>query len=103
MSRTKRELAEYARQTQLQVEKHFKELLPDVTLVKVLTKLDKFWDDDDDIVDINVVFDGVENLDIDKTFELRHRIWKRREEEDDPVPIFNFTHLSHAKEKNIAL
>ena len=101
MSHTQKELAEHAQRMQTRVEELFKELMPDVTLVKVLTKPAKNYQWDDDYIEVTVVVDGTDRLDPDKTVKLRTRAWESADgeyDEEDPHPIFYFKSMQDAKE-----
>ena len=99
MAKTTQEKAAYAQKVQTRVEELFKELMPEVPLVKVLTKPDTDWEYGDDILDITVVFDSTKTLDADKMNELSSRVWRQRDGENgDPIPVFYFTSRPDARE-----
>ena len=100
MTHTKKELAEHAQRMHVRVEELFRELFPDTTLVKLLVKPDKDWEDED-ILDVTVVVDETEKLDPGKRVKLRSRAWESADgeyNEEDPHPMFHFTSMRDAKE-----
>ena len=98
MTHSKKELAEFANKMKTRVERLFKELMPDVTLVKVLTEPSQYWEGEDSI-DVRVIFDSTERLDPGKTLELRTRAGMHPDDEDDdPQPVFYFTSMPDARE-----
>ena len=90
---------DYAKIMEERVKKLFPKLLPQARLVRVEAKPGKDWEGDE-ILDVTVVFDGVEQLDVDKSLELRRRAWLDPSDEDDvPFPMFHI--LSKEDEKEL--
>ena len=101
MAKTKKEMAVHAEKMQTRVEELFRELMPDVTLVRVVAEPDRDWDGSD-ILDVTVVFDGVELLEGKKMNELSARAWLHPDsDEDEPHPMFGFINVPDAKETGI--
>ena len=100
MTHSKQQLTEHARRMHTRVKRLFNELMPDVTLVKLLVEPKKGWEDDD-ILKVTVVVDGTDRLDPDKTIKLRTRAWEFADgeyEEEDPHPVFYFMKKTDAQE-----
>ena len=100
MKHSRKEMAEHAQKMHTRVAELFRELFPDTALVKLHVKPDKDWEDED-ILDVTVVFDGTEPLDAGKMNKLSSRAWESADgeyDEQDPHPVFHFTNVPGAKE-----
>ena len=98
--------AEYAKIMEERVRKAFADLFPQLQLVRLNVEPGQGWDGDD-LLNVTVVFDGAEQLDIDKRFELRRRAWWDPSEEAElpfdvegaPFPMLHL--LSREDEKEL--
>ena len=107
MAISKRKMAEHVQRTRNRVERLFRELFPDRELVSVRVEPGTAWEDEEDILNVFVEFEGADRLDVEKSLELRMRGRRYSDNEEDesrpPFALFYFRPLAYTQEKSLAV